>query len=184
MKMQQIIGLALAAGLTTGCASAARYDDYRYQDENSFTVSARVLSAEPVYDTVRINEPETRCWNEPVSHRSREPRSESYTPTIAGAIIGGAVGNQFGKGDGRDLMTAAGMLLGGSIGNDLGKKPSGVRHYATRERRCETYDNYRNRRELVGYNVQYEFRGNTFWTRTQTDPGDYLKLRVDITPVE
>ena len=41
---------------------------------------------------------------------------------VAGAVIGGLVGNQFGGGTGRVLMTAAGAVAGGFIGNHLFKK--------------------------------------------------------------
>ena len=75
---------------------------------------ATVLSADPVYRTVRINEPVQQCWDEPV----RVPANSGYrshTPKILGAIVGAAVGNEFGKGRGRDLATVAGAVLGGSI---------------------------------------------------------------------
>jgi hypothetical protein len=42
----------------------------------------------------------------------------SYTPIIGGAIVGGLIGNQFGRGSGRKALTAAGVILGGSIGRD------------------------------------------------------------------
>lgn len=51
------------------------------------------------------------CWREPVGARS-------YTPEITGAIVGGAIGNQFGSGSGRDIATVAGAALGGSLGHD------------------------------------------------------------------
>ena len=41
---------------------------------------------------------------------------------VAGAVIGGLVGNQFGGGSGRALMTAAGVVAGGFIGNRMFKK--------------------------------------------------------------
>jgi len=190
MKHKKILTFALSAALISGCATAGRYDyddydqNYRDGDSISFIDKAKVISASPIYETVRVNDPETRCWNEQVYHRGYKSQTESYTPTIAGAIVGGAVGNQFGKGDGKDVMTVAGMLLGGSIGNDLGKKPARGERYATTERRCETVDNYRETRELVGYNVNYKYRGESYWTETVSDPGKYLKLRVNITPME
>lgn len=42
----------------------------------------------------------------------------SYTPIIGGAIVGGLIGSQFGKGSGKKALTAAGVVLGGSIGRD------------------------------------------------------------------
>ena len=42
----------------------------------------------------------------------------SATNEIIGAIFGGAIGNQFGDGDGKDAMTLAGMFLGASLAHD------------------------------------------------------------------
>jgi uncharacterized protein YcfJ len=190
MKSKKLIILAISASLVAGCATAGRYDndryDRRYRDDSyhEFIDKAKVVSASPIYETVRINEPETRCWNETVHHGRHNNRNESYTPTIAGAILGGAAGHQFGKGDGKDVMTVAGMLLGGSIGNDMGKKTVRGGRYSTTEKRCETVDNYRETRDLVGYNVQYKYRGKNYWTETVSDPGKYLKLKVTVMPLE
>ena len=41
---------------------------------------------------------------------------------VAGAVLGGLVGNQFGGGTGKVLMTAAGAVAGGFIGDRLYKK--------------------------------------------------------------
>jgi outer membrane lipoprotein SlyB len=40
---------------------------------------------------------------------------------VLGAIIGGALGNQVGKGDGRKAATVAGAVIGGAIGNEAEK---------------------------------------------------------------
>ena len=42
----------------------------------------------------------------------------SATNEIIGAIFGGAIGNQFGQGDGKDAMTLAGIFLGASLAHD------------------------------------------------------------------
>lgn len=147
--------------------------------DNGFRDKARVISSQPLYEVVRVNQPEERCWNERVHHRGGS-RSESYTPTIAGAIVGGVVGNQFGHGRGKDVMTAAGALLGGSVGNDLGKKST--RGYVTSERRCELVDHYREREELVGYDVTYKYQGKVFHTRTDREPGKFINVHVSVAP--
>lgn len=41
---------------------------------------------------------------------------------VAGAVIGGLVGNQFGGGTGRALLTAAGAVAGGFLGNHIFKR--------------------------------------------------------------
>jgi len=41
--------------------------------------------------------------------------------TVVGAIAGGLIGNQFGKGSGKVAATMAGAIIGGIVGNDIGK---------------------------------------------------------------
>ena len=173
----------LSIALMSGCASAGRYQhDTDYYDDRSvnyFTDKARVLRVEPVYESLTVNEPETRCWNEKV----RSHGYKSSTPIIAGAILGGVVGNQFGGGSGKDAMTVAGAILGGSIGNDIRHgQPAGGS--VRLEQRCETVDKYHEVNELVGYNVKYRYNGNDFWTRTSSDPGKYIRVSVSVSPLD
>lgn len=44
---------------------------------------------------------------------------------IIGAVAGGVLGNQVGKGDGRKAATVAGALAGGVVGNQVGKRNGG-----------------------------------------------------------
>jgi uncharacterized protein YcfJ len=37
--------------------------------------------------------------------------------TVAGAVVGGALGNQLGGGSGKDILTAGGAVAGGLAGN-------------------------------------------------------------------
>ena len=37
--------------------------------------------------------------------------------TVAGAVIGAAIGNQFGGGSGKNILTAGGAVAGGIAGN-------------------------------------------------------------------
>jgi len=152
-----------------------------YGAENSYYAQGDVLRAKPIYETVQVNHPEQQCWNERVRHRGKRHR-DSYTPMIAGAIVGGVVGNQFGKGGGKDAMTVAGALLGGSFGSDMGKHHRG-RGYTTIEQRCETIDNFTEKRELVGYKVKYRYDGKTYWTHTDHHPGRHINLKVSVAPV-
>jgi surface antigen len=41
--------------------------------------------------------------------------------TVAGAVAGGIVGNQFGKGSGNVLATVAGATIGGLVGSEIGR---------------------------------------------------------------
>ncbi len=144
----------------------------------NYSDTARVLKVKPIYETVRVNHPRRRCWDEPVYHRGG---GNSAVPMITGAIIGGVIGNQFGRGHGRDALTVAGTLLGGAIGNDIGRSNAGP-GYETVERRCRMENRYTNRQEVVGYRVKYRYNGKTHWTRTQQRPGKYIHVNVKVRP--
>ena len=59
---------------------------------------------------------------ETVTAVQREPESGTGVGVIAGAAIGGLLGNQVGGGTGKDLATIAGMVGGGWAGNTVEKK--------------------------------------------------------------
>lgn len=124
-----------------------------------------------------------------------EERGDSHLGggTVLGAIVGGALGNQVGKGDGRKAATLAGALIGGSIGHDSARR-NGYGYYESDggyysrgyEERCRTETRWRGEREVVGYNVTYRYAGRTYRTQLDHDPGERLRVRVDseVTPAE
>jgi len=143
----------------------------------SYHAQGRVLKVEPIYETVRVREPERRCWDEEV--RVHRRGRDSAVPTVAGAIVGGVVGNQFGKGSGKDAATVAGALLGGAVGNEIGSTPR--RGYRV-ERHCERVTHGHTEEQVVAYRVKYEYDGGVYWTRTSYRPGKYIDLDVNIQP--
>ena len=51
-----------------------------------------------------------------------EGSNEANVPgLLIGGLLGGAVGNQFGQGSGRDVSTLLGAIVGGTVGNQVGK---------------------------------------------------------------
>ncbi|HIE78261.1 MAG TPA: hypothetical protein EYP92_05525, partial [Candidatus Thioglobus sp.] len=86
----------------------------------SFVDSATVTSVEKVYKQYRVDEPYQDCYIK----ETLQTGDGSATNEIMGAILGGAIGNQFGEGDGKDVMTLAGIFLGASIANDAEKANS------------------------------------------------------------
>lgn len=144
---------------------------------------ATVLDADPVYRTVRINEPVEECWDEPVQVPANNGY-ESHTPKIVGALVGAAVGNEFGKGRGKDLATVAGAVLGGSIGRDVQANSRSNNSRVVYEQRCEMVDRYRTEERLVGYDVTYRYHGNVFSAFTDHDPGQVITVSVSVQPVQ
>ena len=47
--------------------------------------------------------------------------SNEQSHAIAGSVLGGVIGRQFGDGSGRDVMTIVGAVVGGMIGGNMGR---------------------------------------------------------------
>lgn len=156
------------------------YDDDRSTD-NVRLAWADVLRVDPVYDEVVSSRPREECYDEEVGGR-RDTRGNNTAGTVIGAIVGGALGNQVGKGDGRKAATVAGALIGGAIGNDSARRDD--RYYSDTQTRCRTVNDRYNERRIVGYDVQYRYRGDVFMSHLDYDPGERMRVRVSIAPAE
>jgi uncharacterized protein YcfJ len=144
-------------------------DDRGYAEENVNFAYADVLRADPIYETIR-EPPREECYDERVVQQ--EPHGGNPTGgTILGAIIGGALGNQVGKGDGRKAATVAGAVIGGAVGNNVDRNNGPGRSYETTQRRCQPVDGGGERREIVGYDVEYRYRGDVYMSRLDYNPG-------------
>ena len=189
------IAIACVVGLAGAGPALAWHDDYYSHDRDGARYDyARVIEVEPIYD--RATRPVDRevCYDQPVERY--EPRYTTYHdrsgPTVLGALIGGALGNTVGHGDGRKAATIAGAVIGGSIAhnNSRGRDvtyDSGGEVYRDYETRCRTETNWeRGGREIVGYNVTYRYQGRTYTTELDHDPGQRLRVNVDsrVTPAE
>ena len=127
------------------------------------------------------------CWEEPVTQFQPAPaRAHSYTSTIVGGIVGAVVGNQFGSGSGRDWATVAGTTLGASIGSDYNRRraASAGTTVTTNERRCRVVNDFQQEERADGYLVTYTYNGRQYETQTPNHPGDRIKVRLAVTPVE
>lgn len=94
--------LVLTAGLIlTGCAS------------HSGTAQAR--SVEVVAKVISTEQAPMRCKRDDGN-------------ALAGLIVGGLIGNQFGSGGGRKAMTAVGAVAGAGIGANSGSGKSNCRY--------------------------------------------------------
>ncbi len=188
--------LALALGLAAAGPALAWHDDYYGDGARARYDYARVVDVDPIVE--RSHRPVSRDVCESVPVERYEPRYTTYHrdttgATVLGALIGGALGNQVGKGDGRKAATLAGALIGGSIGHDSARR-NGYGYYESDggyysrgyEERCRTETRWRGEREVVGYNVTYRYAGRTYHTQLDHDPGERLRVRVDseVTPAE
>jgi uncharacterized protein YcfJ len=145
---------------------------------------AQVIESRPVYKSVEISMPHEECWNEEVAHTSRA-RSNSRTPALLGTIIGGALGNAVGHGkSNKRVGTVVGAVLGHSIGRDIvaGNSQDREMRYET-VRQCETVYEYREEERLVGYQVVYLYNDEEYSVRMDSDPGEQVRLKVNVQPV-
>ncbi len=143
---------------------------------------ARVVDAQPIFKSVRYPVDQEVCWDEMVWYR--EPARRSATPVILGTIIGGVIGNQFGGGSGQAVMTAAGAALGGSIAADASRKRNPDGYYAVTEERCTIEREWRTEQRVVAWDVAYKYRGEIYHTRLKEEPGDRIRVRVHVDPLD
>jgi len=192
MKNLTFITMALVAGAalsTPALAYRGDYYDSRYEVRYDW---ATVVDVDPIIE--RSSRPVNRevCYDQPVDRY--EPgytaRRDHTGSTLLGAVIGGALGNQVGKGDGRKAATIAGAVIGGAVGNNASHRRGDyyetggyVRDYETR---CRQETAWRGNNDVVGYEVTYRYRGAVYHTTMDHHPGNRLRVRVDrgVTPAE
>ncbi|MBS1269668.1 MAG: hypothetical protein MAG794_00619 [Gammaproteobacteria bacterium] len=169
--------------IITALAATAALADGRSHIDGHYGY-ARVLGVDPLTEVVRVNEPREVCWVENVTRR-RPRGSGSATPEILGGIIGGVVGNRFGSGRGKDIATVAGAILGGSIAHDVKRRRAyAYDAYTAPVERCRIEHEYYEEQRIVGYHVKYRYNRKVYQTRMDHDPGDTVKIRVNIAVAE
>jgi len=173
-------GLSLAGH--GGRHGAGGYDDVHY---------AEVVAVQPLYETVSYSVPQEQCRLEQVAYRDSYPshrRQRSVAGPLVGAVIGGALGNAVTNRKGnRQAGMAVGAVLGATIGAGVQRR-HGERYHAgpvqyRTEEVCETVTEFRQREELVGYDVTYRYGEQTYSTTLDQDPGPRLAVRVAVTPL-
>jgi uncharacterized protein YcfJ len=92
---------------------------------------------------------------------------------LFGAILGGVIGNQFGGGTGKDVMTGLGVIVGSNVGAGTNKKPQ-----PTTTTVCNDVPQYSEVNRVVGYRVKYRFDGGVYTTKMDKDPGSYITLNI------
>ena len=176
------VGLALASGAALADDPRNTYDS-RYDRDGDYDF-AQVLHVEPRRSQVRVSEPVRECWQE-TSHASQGPFSyNNIGGTLIGGALGIAAGNQVGHGRGKDVARVAGALIGGAIGANVSRDRQ-RQLYGDQGRNHERCDvRYRDswQERVDGYDVTYEYAGREYVTQMPYDPGERIRVRVDVTP--
>jgi uncharacterized protein YcfJ len=159
--------IAAAVALTFGASAyAGDFDDY-----------ARVVDVKPQYE--RVNYPKKECYTEYEQVRERGQRSVGGA--IIGGVTGGLIGSQIGKGRGRTAAAAVGAITGTIVGDRIDNDHDDYDRVVERPvRTCRKVDHWESR--AVGYEVTYEYRGHTYTTVMDRDPGDRIPVNVNVTP--
>ena len=137
-------------------------------------VSARVVAVEPLVRHVTVDRPREQCWNEVV----REPvRSFGVAgPTAAGAIVGAAIGRQFGSGNDRDALTVLGAVAGGTVAHQRAVRNGAAATRDVSVQRCEVVNDRVTEQVSDGYLVTYRLDGQRYTMRTDRHPGDWVQI--------
>ena len=103
LRILTATGLALALG---ACSTGydTRSDNNRYDGDRAYSGSAANCNDCGVVQRIESYSGERRT---------------SGVGAVAGAIVGGALGNQVGSGDGKKVATVAGAVAGGIAGNAI-----------------------------------------------------------------
>ena len=143
----------------------------------SYTDYATVTSVEKVYKQYRTEEPYQECY---IKETLQNQGDGSATNEIVGAILGGAIGNQFGEGDGKELMTLAGIVLGASLAHDE-ELANSTNQVVVSQEVCETKVKTSYVKRLSHYlvNIDYEGRDLAF-TSKKRPYEDVIKVKVTV----
>jgi uncharacterized protein YcfJ len=175
--------MLLPALVLAFAAGGVHAQDGRYanaDDANTHYGWADVLRVDPVYGVARTEVPRQECYDEQVVRR--EGGGNTTAGTVLGAVIGGVLGNTVGKGDGRKAATVAGAVAGGAVGHGVANR--GGREYEDNVTRCRQVSSVSEQRRIMGYDVEYRYHGDVYVSRLNYDPGERLRVRVNVAPAE
>lgn len=167
--------LATATLLAFGALGAAAVE------AETFVDNARVRSVEPQYENVAV--PRTECRNQWVQESRYGGGQSNYGGAVLGGVAGALVGNQVGRGHGREAATALGAVVGAFAGDSYANGDRWDRRPEAREvQKCWTVNDVQSR--ITGYRVNYDYRGQHYATVLRENPGASLQVRVSVEPVQ
>jgi uncharacterized protein YcfJ len=115
---------------------------------------AVITLVQPMYRDNYVSVKETVCYEVEVPvYETRGGASAG--DVLAGAVIGGAIGNQFGSGSGKDAMTVLGAIVGANSVDNRRDVFVGYRI----EQRCDRVTNSINQPVVTSYRIQYIYNG-------------------------
>jgi uncharacterized protein YcfJ len=169
LKAKLILSALGVCALPLAQAQAGDFEDF-----------GRVVRVQPRIEQVRT--PRQECRTDYVQAPVQQQRSQAGT--VIGGIAGALLGSQVGHGNGKVAAAAAGAIASGTVGDNI---DNNGRDYSPQVQeqavqRCRTVDSVQERTN--GYDVTYDYRGHTYSTVMNQDPGNRVRLRVSVEPVQ
>lgn len=131
----------------------------------------RVLSATPNLE--RITETRQQCSYEPQQVAS-SGSGNSTGAAVLGALAGGLIASNVGKGSGKNVAIAAGSATGALIGKSLAEQQSTPQYNTVQVCRPTSAV----REQVRDYTVRYEFQGQEYQVNMPQPPGQWLRVHV------
>lgn len=116
--------------------------------------------------------------------------------TVVGGVVGAVLGSQVGGGSARYATSAIGSMVGGQVGGSIYDQTQRQRQQG-QVTVCDpvptsggynntgygnAYGNARYGNAQDAYDVTYEYNGRRYTSRMNYDPGQRVRIRVDVTP--
>lgn len=168
MKLQAKLMLSALLIGSLPAVQAADFEDF-----------GRVVRVTPRVE--QYNQPRQECRTDYV--QVQQPAQRSAGGSIVGGIAGALLGSQVGSGNGRTAAAAAGAIAGAVVGDRVDNRdaqPGGVQEQAVKQ--CRTVEHWESR--TTGYEVVYDYRGRNYTSVMSYDPGERVRLRVNIEPMQ
>jgi uncharacterized protein YcfJ len=146
--------------------------------DNAHYAWADVLRVDPVYGVVQTATPTQQCYDQQVVQQTP---SNKGIGTVLGAVVGGVLGSTIGHGRGNTAATVGGAVVGGVVGNSVA---SGGQTTTSDQTVCQPGSQVTQQRQIIGYDVEYRYHGDVYMSRLSYDPGERLRVRVNVGPAD
>lgn len=133
---------------------------------------ARVLSVQPNLE--QIIETRQQCSQE--VQTVTQPTATSNSGAVLGAIAGGLLASNVGKGNGNKVAIAAGSATGALVGKNMADQQAAAQTSTRTVEVCKPVNTVRE--QVRDYAVRYEFDGREYQVNLPRHPGQWLKVNV------
>ncbi len=136
-----------------------------------------VLSAKPIIEVVKEYQPTKICFEQA---KPIESNKDTTGAQVVGGIVGAVIGSKVGKKGGTKVL---GATAGAIIGSSIGKEAAATSDTPAPGVKCKMENKLREFERHAGFRVVYLYQGEQFVTELPYDPGNELKLKVEVAPV-